>query len=36
MERRTNGEILEKVIGEFQKVQYYTEPSATPIGETKG
>ena len=31
-----NGEILEKVIGEFQKVQYYTEPLTTPIGVTKG
>ena len=31
-----NGEIPGKVIGEFQKVQYYTEPSATPTGVTKG
>ena len=31
-----NGEIAEKVTGEFQKVPYYTEPLATPIGVTKG
>jgi len=31
-----NGEILGRVIGVFQIVQYYTEPLVTPIGETKG
>ena len=31
-----NGEIAVKAIGEFRKVQYYTEPLTTPIGVTKG
>ena len=31
-----NGETHVKAIGEFPKVQYYTEPSETPIGVPKG
>ena len=30
-----NGEIPEKVTGAFLKAQYYTEPSATPIGKPR-
>ena len=36
MAKPMNGEIAEKAIGVFQKVQYYTEPSIIPIGVTEG